>query len=71
MLIRTLRPCLVQGREVRAGLCLDLPPPQAEALIEAGDAERWDPPARGREPDPYLDAAEAASAATLRPAPQE
>lgn len=39
MIIRTLRPCEVAGRTVAPGLLLDLPESQAQALIDAGDAE--------------------------------
>ncbi len=39
MIIRTLRPCEVAGRTVAAGLTLDLGEAQANALIDAGDAE--------------------------------
>lgn len=43
MLIRTLRPCAVRGRECRAHACLDLPEEEAQALLAAGDAEPWVP----------------------------
>ena len=58
MLIRTRRPCEIAGRTVAAGLPLDLPEEQAMPLIEAGAAERWEPPPR-REPPPEPQAASA------------
>ncbi len=50
MIIRTLRPCEVAGRTVAPGITLDLLESQANALIDAGDAEQLGaiPPA----PDP-------------------
>lgn len=63
MLIRTVRPCQVRGRDARAHACLDLPDAEAQALIDAGDAEVWVPVERARMPNAYLDAAEAAAAA--------
>ncbi|MBR0649509.1 hypothetical protein GXW78_07550 [Roseomonas terrae] len=46
MIIRTLRPCEVAGRSVAPGITLDLPEQQADALIDAGDAEAVSAPAR-------------------------
>jgi hypothetical protein len=43
MIIRTLRPCEVAGRTVPAGLLLDLPEHQANALVDAGHAELHTP----------------------------
>lgn len=72
MLIRTLRPCVVRGRDARAFACVDLPDAEAAALIDAGDAEPWAPVERERQPNPYLDAAEAAAAAAKpKPAAKE
>lgn len=51
MLIRTLRPIEVAGRRIRAFACMDVPPAEAAALIDAGDAEEWVPlPPRGAAP---------------------
>ena len=47
MLVRTLRPCEVAGRTVRAGMPLDLRPEEAAAMIEAGDAEAIESTADG------------------------
>lgn len=60
MNVRTLRPCMVGDREVRAGLCLSLPTDQAEALVSAGDAEPWEAAPRAPRPSPYAPAAPAA-----------
>jgi hypothetical protein len=49
MLVRTLRPCEVAGRTVRAGMPLDLRPEEAAAMIEAGDAEAIESTADGVE----------------------
>ncbi len=53
MIIRTLRPCEVAGRTVAAGLTLDMVEAQANALIDAGDAEQpgAPPPAPPAEPE--------------------
>lgn len=65
MLIRTLRPCLIAGRNVPAALVLDLDEAIAAAAIAAGDAVAQDAaqPARARMPSPY-DPAPAPPAAT-------
>jgi hypothetical protein len=54
MIIRTLRPCEVAGRTVAPGLLLDLPEHQANALVDAGDAEptAMQPPAAEPAPAP-------------------
>jgi hypothetical protein len=39
MIIRILRPCEVAGRTVAAGLTLDLPEHEADALVDTGAAE--------------------------------
>jgi len=67
MLIRTKRPCEIQGRTVAAGLPLDLPEEQAMPLLEAGDAEPWEPPPR-REPPSEPQAAPAEPATPPEPA---
>jgi hypothetical protein len=55
MRIRTLRPCLIAGRNVPAGLVLDLAEAVAAAAIKAGDAaeEVAPAPVRARMPSPY------------------
>lgn len=55
MIIRTLRPCEVAGRTVAAGLMLDLPETQAQALVDAGDAEQPAPPQAAAPAGPALD----------------
>lgn len=56
MLIRTLRSCTLRDRDIKAGLCLDLPDGEAQAMIDGGDAELWTPVERQRVPNAYLDA---------------
>jgi hypothetical protein len=50
MLIRTLCPTEIAGRHCRAFACLDLPEAEAQALIDAGQAEPWEPLDRGARP---------------------
>lgn len=67
MIIRTLRPCLVAGRNVATGLLLDLPEGQAQALVDAGDAGD----AAGPEADAPAAPAAAPDAAVVPQAEQE
>ena len=60
--IRTIAPCIIAGREVRAGLCLSLPTAEADALIEDNLAQPWAAPDRAPEPSPYRTAADASAA---------
>lgn len=43
MLIRTLRQTEIAGRHARPFAIVDLPPAEAAALIDAGQAEPWPP----------------------------
>jgi hypothetical protein len=63
MIIRTLRPCLIQGRNVAAGFVLDLGEADAKAALAAGDAaeEVAAPAQRVPQPSPYAPAAEPAA----------
>lgn len=71
MLIRTLRPCEIAGRNVPAGLPLDLPEDQAQALVEAGAAEPYAPPTRADLAPKAAPEPEPAPAKPARPASKE
>lgn len=43
MQIMTLRPCVVRGVTVPAGMPVELMDIEAEPFLLAGDAEEWDP----------------------------
>jgi hypothetical protein len=66
MLIRTTRPVEIAGCAVPAGLPLDLAEAEAMALVAAGAAEPWAPPARAPQASSY-----AAPAAPEPPLPDE
>lgn len=72
MLIRTTRPTTLRGRPVAAGLPFDLPEEEAQALVDAGDAEPWAPPAAA-DRDAHIAArmGQAAPPAAARAAPAE